>query len=132
MGTVAGIGRSSRVLILSGSVGAGHDGAAQELAARLAGAGGEGAGRGFLDAVPRPVARVLRDGYLMAVERVPLAFEVLFRGLERQGLLWGAERLVCSRAARTVAGWVEELVPDLVVSTYPPASQTVGALRADG
>ena len=128
-GAVAG---ASRVLIVSGSVGAGHDGAAYELAARLERAGVEVAVRDFLDAVPRPVARVLREGYVMAIERMPLAFEVLFRGLERRGVLWGAEQLVCSRAARTVAGWVDEFGPDLVVSTYPPASQTIGALRADG
>jgi len=132
MGTGAGIGTASRVLIISGSVGAGHDGAAHELAARLVSAGVEVTVRDFLDAVPRPVARMLREGYVMAVERAPLVFEVLFRGLERQGLLWGVEHLVCARAARTVAGWVDEFVPDLVVSTYPPASQTVGALRVDG
>jgi UDP-N-acetylglucosamine:LPS N-acetylglucosamine transferase len=132
MRTVAGIGPTSRVLIISGSVGAGHDGAARELAARLESAGVEVTVRDFLEAVPRPVARLLREGYVMAVERVPVAFEVLFRGLERQGLLWGAEHLVCARAAPTVAGWVEDFVPHLVVSTYPLASQTVGALRADG
>jgi UDP-N-acetylglucosamine:LPS N-acetylglucosamine transferase len=120
------------VLIVSGSVGAGHDGAAYELAARLAGAGVEVAVRDFLDAVPRPVARVMREGYVLAVERVPLAFEVFFRGLERRGLFWEAEQGVCTRAARTVARWVDEFGPDAVVATYPPAGQAIGALRADG
>ena len=72
MRTGAGTGRTSRALIISGSVGAGHDGAAHELAARLVSAGVEVTVRDFLDAVPRPVARVLREGYVMAVERVPV------------------------------------------------------------
>jgi UDP-N-acetylglucosamine:LPS N-acetylglucosamine transferase len=120
------------VLIVSGSVGAGHDGAAHELAARLLRAGVEVAVRDFLDAVPGPVARVLREGYVAAVERLPVAFEFLFRGLERRGPLWWTEQRICMHAAATVARWAAEFRPDAVVSTYPLAGQAVGALRADG
>jgi processive 1,2-diacylglycerol beta-glucosyltransferase len=120
------------VLVVSGSVGAGHDGAAAELAARLRRVGVEVSVRDFLDAVPRPVARLLRDGYAAAVQRVPVAFEMFFRGLERGGPLWWAEQQVCAHAARGIARWAAEFRPDAVVSTYPPASQAVGALRADG
>src|SRR3954447_24627825 len=91
-GAVRTRARTSRVLIVSGSVGAGHDGAAYELAARLRRAGVEVAVRDYLDAVPRPVSRVLREGYLATVERVPAFFEAFFRGLERQGPLWRAEQ----------------------------------------
>jgi len=120
------------VLIVSGSVGAGHDGAAYELAARLELAGVTVVVRDFLDAVHRPVARLLRDGYVAAVQRAPVAFEILFRGLERGGSLWWVEQQVCTQAARTVARWAAEFGPDAVVSTYPLASQAIGALRADG
>jgi processive 1,2-diacylglycerol beta-glucosyltransferase len=120
------------VLVVSGSVGAGHDGAAHELAARLRRAGVEVAVRDFLDAVPRPVARLLREGYVTAVERVPVAFELLFRGLERRGGLWWVEQRICAHAARGIARWVEEFRPDAVVATYPPAGQAIGTLRADG
>jgi processive 1,2-diacylglycerol beta-glucosyltransferase len=120
------------VLVVSGSVGAGHDGAAHELAARLRRAGAEVAVRDFLAAVPRPLALVLREGYTAAVGRVPVAFEALFRGLEHRGLLWELEQRLCAHAARTVARWAAEFRPDAVVYTYPPASQTIGALRADG
>ncbi|NYJ08284.1 MGDG synthase family glycosyltransferase [Petropleomorpha daqingensis] len=125
-------GTTSRVLIVSGSVGAGHDGAARELAARLRRAGVEVAVRDYLDAVPRAAALVLREGYLATVERVPGFFEVFFRGLERQGLLWWAEQRVCALAAGTLAAWAAEFRADAVVATYPPAAQTVGMLRADG
>jgi processive 1,2-diacylglycerol beta-glucosyltransferase len=120
------------VLIVSGSVGAGHDGAARELAARLRRAGVQVAVGDFLDAVPRPAARALREGYVATVERMPLAFEFYFRRLERRGMLWGLERAVCARAARVIGRWTQEFRPDVVVSTYPPASQSIGALRADG
>jgi processive 1,2-diacylglycerol beta-glucosyltransferase len=120
------------VLIVSGSVGAGHDGAASELAARLERAGAEVAVRDFLDAVPLPVARLLREGYFATVCHVPAAFEFLFHGLERRRLLWRTEQLVCGYAARAIGRWVAEFHPDTVVATYPPAAQAVGALRADG
>ena len=120
------------MLVVSGSVGAGHDGAAHELAARLRRAGVEVAVRDYLDAVPRPAARVLREGYLTTVQRVPAVFEVFFQGLERQGLLWRAEQRLCALAADTLTRWVTEHRADAVVATYPPAAQTVGMLRADG
>jgi processive 1,2-diacylglycerol beta-glucosyltransferase len=125
-------GAVSRVLVVSGSVGAGHDGAARELAARLERAGVRVEVRDFLDAVPRPIARVLRDGYTTTVQRAPVLFEAFFRGLERRRLLWRTEQRICAHAAGTVARWVAEVRPDVVVSTYPPAGQAVGMLRADG
>src|SRR5690349_22979166 len=89
---------AGRVLIVSGSVGAGHDGAARELAARLTAAGADVAVRDFLAAVPGPVATLLRDGYMRSVNHVPGAFEFLFRRLEHRGFLWAAERAVCRMA----------------------------------
>jgi processive 1,2-diacylglycerol beta-glucosyltransferase len=122
----------TRVLVISGSVGAGHDGAAYELAARLAGAGAAVAVHDFLDAVPRPVAHLLREGYVATVARIPAAFELFFQGLERRGLFWRAEQRVCAHAAGTIARWAAQFRPDAVVATYPPAAQAIGALRADG
>ena len=121
-----------RVLVVSGSVGAGHDGAARELAARLAEAGAKVSVRDFLSAVPSPVARLLREGYTGTVGYLPFAFEFLFRRLERRGLVWRVEQAVCARAEETIAGWVADDPADVVVSTYPPASQSIGNMRADG
>lgn len=125
-------GPAARVLIVSGSVGAGHDGAANELAARLRAAGVTVTVRDFLAAVPRPATRLLRDGYTVSVGHVPVAFEFLFRRLEHRGLLWRTEQLVCRSGAATVLDWLAEDDPDVVVSTYPLASQCLGELRADG
>jgi processive 1,2-diacylglycerol beta-glucosyltransferase len=121
-----------KVLIVSGSVGAGHDGAAFELAARLRRAGVEVAVRDFLDAVPSPVAHVLREGYTATVGRLPLAFEVFFRRLERRGPLWHLAERVNASAAAGIMRWVADFGPDVVVGTYPPACQALGALRASG
>ena len=121
-----------RVLVISGSVGAGHDGAARELAERLIRAGAVAEVRDLLDAVPRPVARLLRDGYTGTVGHVPAAFEFLFQRLEHRGLLWRIEQRVCATAEAAVTRWVSDVRPDVVVSTYPLTSQTLGAMRADG
>jgi hypothetical protein len=64
--------------VVSGSVGAGHDGAACELAARLTTAGALVEVRDYLTAVPRPLAYLLGEGYLSTVERIPSAFEFLY------------------------------------------------------
>ena len=119
-----------RVLLVSGSVGAGHDGAARELAARLTAAGAVVEVRDYLAAVPRPLAYLLGEGYLSTVERVPAAFEFLYEQLERKGLFWRVEAALLERGVARIARWVDELAPDVVVGVYPPAVQTLGMMRA--
>jgi processive 1,2-diacylglycerol beta-glucosyltransferase len=131
-GSPAAAGGTPRVLIVSGSVGAGHDGAAHELAARLTASGAQVFVRDFLDAVPRPVAGMLRDGYTGSVGHAPVLFEFLFQRLEHQRFLWRVEQRVCRSATTPVRRWLDTVDPDVVVSTYPLASQTLGALRATG
>jgi processive 1,2-diacylglycerol beta-glucosyltransferase len=121
-----------RVLVVTGSVGAGHDGAARELAARLTAAGAQVFVRDFLDAVPRPVSRLLQDGYTGSVDHAPLLFEFLFQRLERRGLLYSVEQRVCRSAASAVRRWLDTADPEVIVSTYPLASQLLGELRGSG
>jgi UDP-N-acetylglucosamine:LPS N-acetylglucosamine transferase len=121
-----------RVLVVSGSVGAGHDGAARELAARLTTAGAVVQVRDYLTAVPRPLAYLLGEGYLSMVERIPSAFEFLYEQLERKGVFWRAEAVLLGRGVSTIAHWVAEFRPDVVVGIYPPAVQTLGMLRESG
>lgn len=127
-----GNARTPRVLVVSGSVGSGHDGAARELAARLQDAGTVVEVRDFLAALPRPVAWLLRDGYLSTVERLPAAFEFLYQRLEHQGAFWRAEAILVARGSDGVAGWVADFGPDVVVAVYPPAVQAVGMMRGTG
>lgn len=121
-----------RVLIVSGSVGAGHDGAANELAERLRSRGVDVQVRDFMATLRPSISHLLRDGYTSTVGYVPFAFEQLFRRLERPGLLWRAERAICASGTEQVARWVTAFAPDVVVSTYPLATQSLGDLRASG
>ncbi len=121
---------AARVLVLSATVGAGHEGAAHELARRLRARGVEVEVRDFLDAVPGVARRVLRDGYLPIVQHVPWLFDRLVAGLDDgRGPQRAADALY--RAAEpTVRRW--SAGADAVVSTYPLASQTLGRMRRRG
>ena len=72
-----------QVLIVTGGVGAGHDGAAAELRARLERAGLHVEVRDFLDAVPPLCRLLLREGYTGSVRWAPALFERVFQGIER-------------------------------------------------
>lgn len=120
------------VLIISGSVGAGHDGAAHELAARLRAAGVQADVRDYLQAVPRWFRYFLRDGYTLSVERAPAVFEWLFVSIERSPLVRAVTLACCRMGNRQVRRWSRDKAYAVVVSTYPLASQSLGMLRARG
>ena len=119
-----------RVLILHAAVGQGHVGAARELARRLQERGVDTEVRDFLDALPALVRWVLRDGYQPTVEHLPQVFDRLFTGLEHRRWLQRVAERLCRRAERVVSGWAR--AADVVVSTYPLASQTLGEMRRRG
>lgn len=121
---------AGRVVVLGASVGQGHDGAARELARRLSGAGVDVAVHDYLDALPIAVRRALRDLYAPTVQYLPALFDGLFRGLERPGALRRVARWTSSSAQPGVRRWARDA--DVVVSTYPLASQTLGDLRRSG
>ena len=121
-----------RVLVVSGSVGAGHDGAARELRDRLARAAVSVEVRDFLAAVPAWAAWVLREGYLATSRRAPAAFEALFQGAERDGLPMQLFRFVARLGRAEVRRWIAATRCEVVVSTYPVSSQCLGELRAEG
>ena len=121
-----------RVLVVSGSIGAGHDGAAHELAARLRAAGVGVDVRDFLAALPAPWPRLLRDGYALSVDRAPVLFEQLFRRLESDGPLQRLMLTVSRLGEPAMLTWLRQARYDAVVSTYPLASQCLGGLRGRG
>jgi len=122
----------TRVLIVSGSVGAGHDGASRELAERLRAAGVGVEVKDFLDAVPRWLSLICREGYTTSVDHVPGAFELLFTRIEHEGPVWRITRAACALGSKRLTAWLEGGDYDLVVSTFPLASQALGELRAGG
>lgn len=122
----AGPGRG-RVLVLSATVGQGHEGAARELSRRLRRRGIEVEVRDFLDALPVVTRRVLRDGYQPTVQHAPSLFDWLFAGLEHDGGVQRVADLLSRSAEPAVRRWSDGA--DVVVSTYPLASQTLGRMR---
>src|ERR671939_2222594 len=94
----------TRVLVISGSVGAGHDGAADELVSRLAKRGVAADRRDYLDALPRACRFILRDGYRLSVGYWPAFFDWLFANLERTGWVRRGGPLVWEGGARQTAG----------------------------
>ena len=123
-------GEPTRVLVISASMGAGHDGAARELAVRLQRAGHQAEVRDFLDSGPFGLGRALRKGYEFELKHLPFAYEATYRLWSRVPWLcplvtW----LVTAVTRRRVLRWVRELEPTIVVSTYPLATLCLGRLR---
>ncbi|MDQ1631415.1 MAG: hypothetical protein QOJ32_3314 [Frankiaceae bacterium] len=121
---------AANVVIVSGSVGAGHDGVARELARRLSEAGHHAEVLDLLEGFPWLVGVLLGSAYLFTLRVAPWAYEVVCWLVERSAVFQRlADRLCCSAAP-----WLrEELVgADLVVATYPPASRALGRLRQTG
>jgi UDP-N-acetylglucosamine:LPS N-acetylglucosamine transferase len=127
---VSGPPGTPTVLIVSGSIGAGHNGAAAELAARLRERHITVEIRDYLRALPRPIAAVLRRGYPASIRFRPGVLEWLFTSAERA--TWMAILLngMCWLARRRVRAWASDA--SLVVSTFPFASQTLGQLAQAG
>lgn len=123
-------GAAARVLVISGSVGAGHDGAADELISRLAKLGVATDRRDYLDALPRVCRYVLRDGYRLSIGYAPAFFDWLFTSIERAGWVQRVTLGLCRVAQRHVRRWAGD--HDVVVSTYMLASQTLGQLKEAG
>ncbi|MEV0741229.1 glycosyltransferase [Streptomyces sp. NPDC050549] len=119
---------AERIVIVSASVGAGHDGAAAELERRLVAAGLAVDRLDLLDVLPARLGRLVRDGYHRMLVRTPWLYQRIYSSTERAGgggsiaraLLRSAEeRLLRALPADTGA----------VVSTYPGASRVLGNLR---
>jgi UDP-N-acetylglucosamine:LPS N-acetylglucosamine transferase len=119
------------MIIVSASVGAGHDGAAEELARRLRDGGFSVDCHDFLDMLPASLGRVLRQTYALQLRLAPESWGCLFTVLERHRRLAAAAKGVGRLAARRLGRTVQ---PDTaaVVSTYPLASQALGVLRGRG
>jgi UDP-N-acetylglucosamine:LPS N-acetylglucosamine transferase len=120
-----------RITIVSAGVGAGHDGAAGELARRLRTEGFSVECLDFLDMLPVAFGRVLRQAYALQLRVAPESWGQLFTELHRRPRLAATAQGVGGLAARRLR---RRLRPGTtaVVSTYPLASQALGRLRRRG
>jgi UDP-N-acetylglucosamine:LPS N-acetylglucosamine transferase len=120
-----------RVTIISASIGAGHDGAARELARRLELRDVEVQRHDFLDLLPGRTGAAFRRAYAAELTLLPRTWGWLLGALEHGRAAGLVARLAARAAAeRTLAALTP--APDVVVSTYPVASQVLGQLRRRG
>ena len=121
------------VLVLSASLGAGHDGAAQELARRLRSRGYRTAVVDYLACLPFGLGALVRGVYRLQLRIAPWAYEATFRvwylGRPLRWLLLVTLAMLSGRRVRSLLR-----APGLagVVSTYPLPSMVVGRERAAG
>lgn len=127
-----GAGReSSRIVIISASVGAGHDGAATELARRLLDAGFLVDRHDFLDLLPARLGRLLSGAYHRLLTLAPSGYQRMYESTEHAGRPGALVRALLRSAESRVLDTVSPGA-HAVVSTYPGASQVLGALRESG
>jgi UDP-N-acetylglucosamine:LPS N-acetylglucosamine transferase len=121
------------VLIVSASMGAGHDGAARELRLRLQARGHQVTVVDFLDAFPLRAGTLVRFGYEWQLRLAPWSYEASYQMWFRRPALarpltTALEWVVGPRMHR----WVARSEADVVVSTYPMSSLVLGRDRLTG
>jgi UDP-N-acetylglucosamine:LPS N-acetylglucosamine transferase len=122
--------RRIRILILSASVGGGHDGVSYELSRRLQQCGHRVEVRDYLAALPLGIGTALPFLYERQLRIAPCSYDRLYRAVARSRVLqWLGRWLACCANPR-LRGWVGGV--DLVIATYPLAAQAVGRLRHRG
>jgi UDP-N-acetylglucosamine:LPS N-acetylglucosamine transferase len=123
--------RARRIVVISASVGAGHDGAAAGLADQLTARGFLVDRYDFLDLLPARAGRLLCDGYHRLLTWAPEGYQRLYKATDHAARP-GAMLRVLFRSAeqRTLAALPSDTCA--VISTYPGASQVLGMLRRRG
>lgn len=118
------------MLVVSASMGAGHDGAAHELARRLEVAGHRVRVVDLFDAAPRVLAWLWRESYRCQLRFAPGMYERSYRLYYRRSRSWQwTLRVLCRIARTTLIGWVRETEADVVVSTYALGTLILGELH---
>lgn len=118
-----------RVLIVSARMGAGHDGAAKELAKTLSDRGFEVETRDFLDAAPL-AGRFLERTYELQLDHAQWSYEALFRiSTTIKSIKPPIVTLFYLIFFPRIRKWIKELDVDIVLATYPFASLVLGRAR---
>ncbi len=120
----------AHVVLVSGSVGAGHDGVAHELARRLTGEGFVVEVVDLLEGFSATVALLLGSAYLLTLRTAPWVYEATCWLVERSRLFQRLADAVCCSANPWLLRRVQDA--DLVVATYPPAGRALGRLKRSG
>lgn len=119
-----------RILIISASMGAGHDGAAHELRRRLELAGHTVSVVDFLDCCPFGIGWFIKWTYMVQLRVAPWSYELTYRLWYRMPSTWSfIVRLDTFIAGKRIRKAVVNADADVVVSTYPLSSLVLGNMR---
>ena len=119
-----------RVLIVSASIGGGHDGVAGELTRRLAACDIEATTVDFLDLLPLRLGFVGRRLYEAALRFAPGSYEGVYRFWMVRKWAWRPMVVTTTLLShRRLARRVRAADPAIVVSVYPLASLALGCMR---
>jgi UDP-N-acetylglucosamine:LPS N-acetylglucosamine transferase len=122
------------VLIVSASMGAGHNGAARELARRLEAQGYRTETVDFLHLMPFGSGTLLRKTYEAQLRWFAWTYQISYQTMSAAPALarWTIVTLVNLLARHRLRRHILATRPDAVVSTYPLASLVLGRLRRTG
>lgn len=131
---VAAAGDSRRtVLIVSASMGGGHDGAARELARRVDAEGHQAVVVDFLDSFPLHIGHLLRRFYRMQLGSASWSYNFAYWLTERVRAVYQPfVLLIWIFTARSLRRRINEVSPSVIVSTYPFSALLLGRWRAKG
>ncbi|WP_435847321.1 MGDG synthase family glycosyltransferase [Streptomyces eurythermus] len=122
----------ARLLVVSASMGAGHDTVATELVRRATESGHRASTVDILSLLPRGLGGWLRRGYRVSVRHAPWTYGLVYRAFLRPGR---GPRPSGVPLARLAADRLRELVErdrvDVVVPVFHLAAQLTGHLRAN-
>lgn len=123
----------TRVLVLSASLGAGHDGAARELVRRLEARGHQAVISDVLSAAPFRIGSMIERNYQRQLRWAPWTYEVSYRTWHRfPSLCRPLEVFLSLLTKRRVMRWIRSEQPDVVVGAHPISAQVLGRLRERG
>ncbi len=119
---------SGRVVVLSASIGDGHNRAARELARRLTARGQDVDVLDFLELLPLKLGSLLRRIYALQLSICPRSYGSLYAGLEDGSHAISVVRWMLSLGRRRFLKALQGCSG--VVVTYPLAGQVLGKLRS--
>ena len=120
-----------RVLILTASMGEGHNTAARNIRDAIV---DESEGRAAVlvaDPYTRTnpiINRLMQRGYTTAINCYPRAWKVVFELLSKRGVVEGMGPILAELTA-AVRGLIDEFRPDVIASTYPVFSFLIEKIR---
>lgn len=120
------------VLLVSASMGAGHDRVAHELQRRIVEAGGRADVLDYLTLMPLRSGRLIKGVYAAQLRFAPGSYQWLYDALERIPVLERCGQVIAGWGRRRLLRHIQQANYGLAISTYPLAGQALGQLRRRG